>query len=92
MARVLEWVRPLNSIPEFPCHNHPTMAQTRRYVAPHLTEYGDIATLTGFSGSTTEQDVIFTPNGNVVLSGPASEFACQIQNPSSTQCLPGTTR
>ena len=62
------------------------MAHTRRYVAPHLTEYGDVASLTGFSGSTTQQDVIFIPNGQVILAGPASEFACQISNPKSQQC------
>ncbi len=68
------------------------MAPTRRYVAPHLTMYGDIATLTGFSGSATEQDVIFTPNGNFGHPGPASEFACQIKKPTSTQCVPGGAR
>ncbi len=62
---------------------------TRTYSPPTLKVYGGVNSLTGFSGSTTEQDVIFTPNGNVILSGPASEFACEIPNPTSEQCLPG---
>ncbi len=65
------------------------MTTSRPYTPPILTEYGGIDMLTGFSGSTTEQDVIFTPNGNVLLAGPASEFACQIPNPTADQCLPG---
>ncbi len=63
----------------------------KEYTPPALTEYGGINALTGFSGSTTEQDVIFTPNGQVLLAGPASEFACQIGAPASDECLPGST-
>ena len=59
----------------------------KRYTTPNLTEYGDVAALTGFSGSSTEQDVIFTPDGNVHLPGPASEYACQIPNPNADDCL-----
>ena len=73
-------------------HPHPTiptMTTHRAYSAPVLTSYGDVAAITGFSGHTTEQDVIFTPNGNVHNAGPASEFACEIPNPTSEQCLPG---
>ena len=61
-------------------------------MSPTLTEYGGIQSLTGFSGSTTEQDVIFTPNGNVILSGPASEFACQIPNQTAEECSDRGTR
>ncbi len=67
-------------------------ATRRPYAPPSLTSYGGIDALTGFSGSTTEQDVIFTPNGQILLAGPASEFACQIPNPTSNQCDPRDTR
>ncbi len=56
------------------------------YSSPSLTCLGDVTVLTGFSGSDTQTDVIFIPNGQVVLPGPSSEFACQIRNPTSNQC------
>lgn len=64
------------------------MPTTRNYSTPSLKSYGAVASLTGFSGSTTEQDVIFTPNGDIMLAGPSSEFACEIPNPSADDCLP----
>jgi hypothetical protein len=59
----------------------------KQYKAPALAEYGDVAVLTGFSGNATQQDVIFTPNGNFGFPGPASEFACQIPSPNANQCM-----
>lgn len=47
-----------------------------------------IATRTGCSGSQTETDIVFTPNGNAILPGPASEYACEIPSPTSEECLP----
>lgn len=59
------------------------------YTPPSLTALGDVASLTGFSGSSSQQDIIFANNGKVVnLPGPSSEFACQIPNPTSNQCNP----
>ncbi len=64
------------------------MSHARFYTPPRLTDYGDVVALTGFTGSATEQDTVFTPNGTFGFSGPASEFACQIKKPNDTQCLP----
>ncbi len=58
----------------------------KTYTAPSLTPLGDVASLTGFSGSDSQSDVIFVPNGQVILPGPSSEFACQIPNPTTNQC------
>ena len=58
----------------------------KTYSSPSLKALGDIASLTGFSGSDTQTDVIFQPAGQVVLPGPSSEFACQIPNPTSEEC------
>lgn len=68
------------------------MAHRRFYTAPSLSDFGGIAALTGFSGSDSQQDVIFTPNGPIHLSGPSSEYACQIPRPGSRSCIPGEPR
>ena len=61
----------------------------KTYSSPSLTALGDVAALTGFSGSVTQQDVIFSPSGNQNLPGPSSEFACEIgtPNPDTGECL-----
>lgn len=59
----------------------------KTYSPPSLKALGDVASLTGFSGSTTQQDVVIQGNGTILgLPGPSSEFACQIPNPTSEEC------
>jgi len=62
----------------------------KKYTAPRLMELGDITTLTGFSGSDTQQDTIIFPNGEgfgtINLPGPSSEFACEIDGPVPDEC------
>ncbi len=59
----------------------------KTYTSPSLKALGDVASLTGFSGSDTQQDVIITNTGSVLnLPGPSSEFACQIPNPTAEEC------
>ena len=62
----------------------------KNYTSPSLKVLGDVVSLTGFSGSSTQQDVIFVANGTQInLPGPSSEFACQIPNPTSNECSAG---
>lgn len=65
------------------------MSQPRPYSPPSLTEYGGVGALTGFTGSDSQQDIVFTPNGDFGFPGPSSEFACEIPNASADDCLPG---
>lgn len=59
----------------------------KAYSTPSLTTLGDVTSLTGFSGSSTQTDVIITSNGTTLnLPGPSSEFACQIPSPTAEQC------
>jgi hypothetical protein len=59
----------------------------KQYQTPSLTEYGSISVLTGFSGNSTEQDVIISPAGQFGFPGPASEFACEIPGRNADTCL-----
>lgn len=66
------------------------MTEKRRYFAPALTVHGDVAAITGFTGSDSQQDVIFVPNGPISFDGPSSEYACEIPDSTADNCLPGT--
>ena len=53
----------------------------KKYLAPKLTEYGDIADLTAIFGSSNVGDVLVNPSGQVVQTGLGSIDACPTHNP-----------
>ncbi|MFN3596562.1 MAG: hypothetical protein ACK41D_04755 [Rubricoccaceae bacterium] len=53
----------------------------KAYLAPKITELGDVQQLTGLFGSSREQDVLVNPNGAVVQRGTGSIDACPTRSP-----------
>jgi len=48
----------------------------QQYLSPELTDFGDIADVTGIFGTASIQDVLLNPAGQVVQEGTGSINAC----------------
>ncbi len=60
----------------------------KRYSAPEVTEYGDIAEITGVLGSAFTGDVLVDTSGNVEQEGNLSIDACPTQEFETCQINP----